>query len=166
MEHSFISYHDIKESQGESSSRLPIAGRFKHVADLRNTDEGFVTFTFTKDDIDRFYEQVQFRNEINFIRDNYCIVAIKNLIKKNEFLQLSIQFSEELITEDEYETELHNNPNKYLIQMNYLEHPGHVNIISGILNKIGRAFNTDEVSELFSIDIQSLNKQIKAAEKK
>jgi len=166
MENSVNSYPE-SEIGHVMGTNIPLQARWRNIADLRPSNAGgVVTFTFSQSDLDMLYEQVQFHNQVNFIRDNYCFIAIKNLIKKNEFLQLSLQLSEKLITEDEFENELENNPDKYLIQMNFLDQPGHIHILSGILNRIGRTFNTDEVSELFSIDIQSLNSHIRTIEKK
>jgi hypothetical protein len=46
--------------------------------------------------------------------------------------------------------------------MNNIDDHVHLNVISNILTKIGKTFNVDEVSELFSIDARSINNELKA----
>lgn len=163
MENNVISYLGSEIGHAEGTS-MPSHGQWLKVADLKpNNESRYIKITFEKSAVvENLYHQMQFRNQVNFIRDRYCFIAIENLIKKTEFLQLALQLSDKLITEDEFENELQNNTEKYLIQMKQLEQPGHIHIMAEILGRLGRNFNIDEVSELFSIEIQSLNKNIEA----
>lgn len=120
-------------------------------------ENGFVKFLIDDHQMNLLFK----RFEINNLRNDFCILAIKNLLKKNEFLQLSLQLSEKLITESEFESEIDENPDRYIIQMNELEDSINLNVISSILTKIGKSFNIDEVSELFSIDVRSIKHELK-----
>ena len=161
METSIASYPE-SESTIKIDSLKTMSSRFQTVANLNNINANeFISVTIDKKQMDLFLEQFHFKNHINLIRNDYCIIAIRNLLKKNEFLQLSLQLSEKLITEEEFEVEIDKNPDKYIIQMNNMDNPMHLHVISNILTKIGKAFNTDEVSELFSIDTRSINNELK-----
>ncbi|MCK9412117.1 MAG: hypothetical protein M0Q53_07430 [Prolixibacteraceae bacterium] len=140
---------------------------FQKVGSLENVNEnGFISFIIDEKHMNFLFEQFQITNHVNNLRNDYCIVAIKNLIKKNEFLQLSMQLSENLISETEFETEIEENPEKYIIQINRLNHPINLHVISNILTQIGKSFNLDEVSELFSFDTRSINSELKAIDTK
>ena len=125
-------------------------------------DSKLVTISITSNAIEDLFDQIKFHNHLNQKRDNYCVLAINNLIKKNEFLQLNLQFAENQITEDEYEQELETNTDRYIINLDNTLEPNDINVIGNILHSIGRKFNTDEVAEMFSIDIHTLNSNIKA----
>src|SRR5688572_7538519 len=64
------------------------------------------------------------------------IEAVKNLIKKNEYLQLSHRLAEDQISEEEFEEELEKNTSKYLIKVNEMEDPSRLFKISAILNRL------------------------------
>lgn len=165
MEPNIISYRT-----GNSdliSYNKPISSRFQKSVDLSDQKEdGFFTFTIKTSEIDAIIDQMNYRKHFNDLRDHYCFTAIRNLIKKNEFLQLSIQLAENLITEDEFESELENNPEKYVIKLEYFNTPADLHIIGDVLHNIGKQFTVDEVSELFSIETTSLNNSLKTLEYK
>jgi len=83
--------------------------------------------------------------------------AVDNLIKKNDFLQLTVQLDTELITDDEFQHELEKNEDKYLIKMSEDENQEHLSLIAQILPKLKREFTADEVSELFSIPLEKIH---------
>ncbi|MCA4897462.1 MAG: hypothetical protein ACK514_01015 [Bacteroidota bacterium] len=162
METSITSYPE-SQSTIKIENVKPMSSRFQTIVNLSNADaNGFVSFTIDENQMNMLFQQFHFKNHIDNLRNDYCIVAIRNLLKKNEFLQLSLQLSEKLITESEFETEIDQNPDKYIIQMNNIDDHVHLNVISNILTKIGKTFNVDEVSELFSIDARSINNELKA----
>lgn len=157
-------------SYPESQSTIKIedvksmSSRFQAITNLGSKDaDGFISFTIDEKQMDLLFQQFHFKNHINTLRNDYCIIAIKNLIKKNEFLQLSLQLSEKLIDENEFESEIKQNPDKYIIQINNIDDSIHLSVISNILTRIGKTFNIDEVSELFSIDTRSINEDLKSA---
>lgn len=162
METSITSYPE-SQSTIKIENVKPMSSRFQTIVNLSNADaNGFVSFTIDENQMNMLFQQFHFKNNINNLRNDYCIVAIRNLLKKNEFLQLSLQLSEELITESEFEAEIDQNPDKYIIQMNNIDDHVHLKVISNILTKIGKTFDVDEVSELFSIDARSINNELKA----
>lgn len=162
METSITSYPE-SQSTIKIENVKPMSSRFQTIVNPGNADaNGFVSFTIDENQMNMLFQQFHFKNHINNLRNDYCIVAIRNLLKKNEFLQLSLQLSEKLITESEFEAEIDQNPDKYIIQMNNIDDHVHLNVISNILTKIGKTFNVDEVSELFSIDARSINNELKA----
>lgn len=90
-------------------------------------------------------------------KENLLIEAIQNLIKKNEFLQLNYRLADKQISDEEFDEELNINTDTYLIDMKELDDQKKLFVISSILNRINRNFTTHEVSELFAIDLNSLN---------
>jgi len=158
MENNIISYRETGidkflgyNNQEKNFYRFKIEGR--------NQEEHF-SITLTSNEIDNLFEQFRFHSEINIIKDNYCFTAINNLIKKNNFLQLSLQLSENQITEEDFEKELDENIGNYLIEMKNLVNSSELKIISNILLSIGKSFSVDEVSELFSVDLKSMNNEL------
>lgn len=82
-------------------------------------------------------------------KEMYYVKAIKNLIKKNNFLDLSLQLAEDQITEEEYEEEIDNFPEKYIIDVNCLSGTNELLAIVDIVKKIDLNFYNDEVAEIF-----------------
>ena len=95
-------------------------------------------------------------------KEKYFVVALQNLLKKINYLQLSLQVAEGQITDIEYETELHKNMQNYIIDINYQEDISDLKIISDIVSQIDNNFSVDEISELFSIDTLSLEENLLA----
>ena len=106
------------------------------------------------------------------IRDVYCILenfqtkealllkAVENLIKKSEFLQLSMQMESNYISEDDFFQELEDNESKYLISIDEEFKPENFKFISHIMSKLGRDFSSDEISEIFSVSLDLVNDYI------
>ncbi|MBA7556019.1 hypothetical protein ES705_48713 [subsurface metagenome] len=92
--------------------------------------------------------------------DEYCIKAIRNLIIKNNFLELYIKLSEDQITEDEYSDKINGNPKKYIIDVEYIQDPNDIKVINEIVEKIGLEFSVDEVAEIFSLDSNDLENNV------
>jgi len=93
-------------------------------------------------------------------KDDFCIKAIQNLIIKNNFLELSLELSEDQITEDDYTKEIENNPHKYIIDIEYVQDPNDIRVINEIVKKIGLEFSVDEVAEIFSLDSLDLENKV------
>lgn len=140
-------------------NQVPAISRFQSIASLNDKNaNSFINFTIDEKRFTQFFENFRFVSQLSTLRNEYCIVAISNLLKKNEFLQLSLQLSEKLISEEDFEREVENNPGKYIIEM--ANEQVNLNVISSILSKIGRSFTTDQVSELFSVDPRILKSQL------
>jgi len=119
--------------------------------------------------IDQVNESVTFRPTMQEIgkflsipqkKEKYFIRAIKNLKIQNNFYELALQLEEGQITEEEYNNEIDEHPEKYVVSVEYLEDPNDIGILREILKKVGLEFNVDEASELFSIESEDLEKKI------
>jgi hypothetical protein len=71
-------------------------------------------------------------------------------------LQLLLNLSENTIDEEEFNKELEQNPENYIVDINYLSNPSDLMIITDIVKKIGKEFTVDEVSEIFSIESEDI----------
>jgi hypothetical protein len=109
-------------------------------------------------DIHKFATGLGVHSQWTMLLEDNMIQAINNLLKKNEFLQVTLQLTENLITEEEYELEITSHPDKYIIDTHELSNPFTMNAIQAILRKINRNFTTDEVSEMFSVSPESIDK--------
>jgi len=89
-------------------------------------------------------------------KEDYYIIAVRNLRKKINFLRLNNDFNNEEISDEEYSQEIENNPNKYIIDIKYLSDPNEIHCVNDIINRIGGDFTYDEVGELLSIDTENL----------
>ncbi len=121
---------------------------------VENTD---ITIKTSQEKLGKFVSDFQ---DFNYFRETENIMlytVIRNLIKKNSFLQLSIQLAEEQISEDEFDVEIDNNPENFIIDLQYLKDKNELIIISEIIKRIGKDFSVDEVSEMFSIDLSEVN---------
>jgi len=89
-------------------------------------------------------------------KEQYYIEAIKNLIKKNNFLSLDVD-------DEEWEDEIKNNAEKYVINLKPLKNPDDIKIIIEIVEEIGAEndITVDEVAEMFGIDCNEFEKFLK-----
>jgi len=94
-------------------------------------------------------------------KEEFYLVAINNLLKKSDFLQLSLQHAEKVLTDEEFENELDSNSEKYLIDLHEFSEPSDINVIGDIVNQIERDFTVDEVSEIFSVTPECLKNGLK-----
>jgi hypothetical protein len=123
------------------------------IPNSENEDRIYITIDTTKPQLRRF---VDFYQKKEF----YYTKALKNLIVQNNFLELALQLEEGQISEDEYDEEIDNHPEKYVVNVNYLDNSDDISIIMDIIKKIGINFTIDEVADLFSIDTEDLNSKI------
>jgi len=87
-------------------------------------------------------------------RESYLLEAVKNFIRKTNYTELNESLEDGEISEDEYNSILEQNIDKYVISLKDIDNPIDVLIITDIINQIGydmRDFMTDEISEMFSI---------------
>jgi hypothetical protein len=114
-----------------------------------NSEQEYFTLTFKAKEIEYIF------NILNTKEEKYQ-EAISNLIKKSKFLQLYIQLAEDQITEEEFESELIHNPNKFVIKLKELSSNIELEALLGILQSLPIKLSIDEVSEIFGINTQSL----------
>lgn len=72
-----------------------------------------------------------------------------------------MQLVEKQITEDEYSEQIEAHPESYIVDIDRLKNINDIEIIIEIIKKIGLSFSIDEVSEIFSIDLDNYNDRIK-----
>ena len=102
-------------------------------------------------------------------KDEFFLTAIRNLIRKNNYLELFIQQKEEEITKKQFDQELKVNPNKYIIQQFKLKNPTDITFLIEIYKSLEKFFkdigkeniSLDEISEIFSVDQQQLIETVK-----
>ncbi len=88
--------------------------------------------------------------------EDYYVTAIRNLLKKTNFLELYQQLLEDQISQESFHKELAESSNKYVVDIHPLANKEDINIIIGIVNRIGyelREFSGNEIDELFSTNI-------------
>lgn len=91
-------------------------------------------------------------------KENLYITAIENLWKKIDYLQLSNQYDQNQISEEEYISELEKNENCYMISPNENFSIVDYHIAVGIVHKITcRNFEEHEMAEMFSIPLDRLD---------
>jgi hypothetical protein len=95
-------------------------------------------------------------------KESLYITGIKNLRKKINFIRLNNEFQNDEISDDEFEAEIDNNPEKYIVNVETLKKESDLLILQEIVEKIAEDLTIDEVSEIFSIDIttRSIEKKI------
>lgn len=116
----------------------------------------FFTIQISKDRV------IEFRNTLNkvnsfYIRKNQLqITAIENLYKTKKLLQLDLQLANDLLSEEEYFSELENNFSKYSIDVKDQLMEDDVVIINEIIREV-KSFESeisvDEISEIFSVNL-------------
>lgn len=102
-------------------------------------------------------------------KDDFFLVAIKNLIRKNNYLELIIQKIEGEITKKQFDEELKTNPNKYIVQQFKLKNPTDITFLIEIFRSLENFFKDigkeniglDEISEMFSVDQEQLIETVK-----
>ncbi len=135
----------------ESSSTEEFEKGLKHfkILNTKSDDRIYLVIETTEPHLRRFIDFYQ-KKEFFYIK------AIKNLIIQNNFLELALQLEEGHISEEEYDKEIDTHPEKYVVNVDYLEIPDDLAIIKDIIKKIGAEYTRDEVEELFSVDTENI----------
>ncbi len=118
-----------------------------------------ITFTYRiveEDYSKRVFDNIKTTFELEK-REVYYLKAIKSLLKKTSFLELSNKLDDEQITEDEYYEELDKNSSEYFNEIEYLQNKNDLYIIADLVKKIGKNFTLDEVGDLFSVDLSEIS---------
>ncbi|KXH85822.1 hypothetical protein [Chryseobacterium kwangjuense] len=85
-------------------------------------------------------------------KEQVYITAIRNLLKQKRYLSLVYELSNDYISEDEFNEELENNEDNYLIKVNNrLDSINKVNNLISVINKIDVSFEEEDLLEIFSI---------------
>jgi hypothetical protein len=98
----------------------------------------------------------------------FLIEAIRNFIKKTNYLELSEMLNDDEITEEEFDIELEKNSSKYLIKIIENIETNDAQIIKDLVDKIGpdlRDFSVTEISEMFSLKEDNLVEKLNLLKK-
>jgi len=155
MQNNNIAYPILSNPLETSIGNLKYPG--EGVTILVSDRENTVEFKLDQNNIASFFERINNFNNYHHYCQHYSVIAIRNLIKKNEYLQLHLQLSQNLIDEKEFEDEVKHNEEKYLIRLSPLKNSNEIHIISDIVKKVGVDMSIDDVGEIFSIDPNSFN---------
>lgn len=115
-----------------------------------------VTFTLSEDTVRNVIKSVNNFNNYHSSKEELYVTAIRNLLKKNNYLNLALKLSEGDISEDEFDKEIENNPKEYIIELNEIKDEDTLYHITELVKNIGKSFTIGEVSELFSIEDDSI----------
>ena len=112
------------------------------LSDIQNTTFNPITYIFT--------------DHYTLRKEEFLFTGIKNLRKNINFLQLAKELASKNITDEEFETEIESNPDKYLIDINPMEDSNDAIILHEIVNKIGDDLTIDEAGDIFSFDSETI----------
>ena len=90
------------------------------------------------------------------MKEQFYQTMVKNLMKKNNYLNLSWLLDKGQITEDDFQVEIETNPNLYVIEPNGEVNEEIITTINEILGELNIQLDASEVSELFALDYQDL----------
>lgn len=135
-------------------------GSFQTYESDSKMDKITITLNTDRVKLETFFTQFSYLSTFVDSKEGYYILAINNLLKKNNYLSLIVQLSQEQISEDEYVKEIEENPDKYILDIKYLDDPNDLKIINEIVKKIGVSFSIDEVAEIFSLDSEDLENNV------
>ena len=86
--------------------------------------------------------------------ETFLIEASRNFIRKFNFLELTEDLENGEISEDQYNLELSQKSENYMITLRDFNSPSDVLIIAELIEKIGsdlKDFSTSEIAEMFSV---------------
>ena len=135
-------------------------GSFQKYESNSSKDKITITLNTDRVKLETFFTQFSYLSTFVDSKEAYYILAINNLLKKNNYLSLIVQLSQEQISEDEYVKEIEENSDKYLLDIKYLDDPNDLKIINEIVKKIGVSFSIDEVAEIFSLDSEDIENNV------
>lgn len=123
--------------------------------DINDDENRFLKYTLNT----TTKEVKQFKKSIDSIYTERKLLyeVIRNYIKKTNFLQLAIELSEDFISEEEYEKEIEEHPEKYIVNIQSMENIDDIYIISNIIKNIGVNYSIDEVTEMFALDMDKID---------
>lgn len=116
------------------------------------------------EEVDKYFSNLPIKShKISFSKEkeNLYIIAIENLLKRINFLELLQENSNKSITYEDFLNEIERNPKKYTVEIKSNNNPNILKIISEIILKIDpsiKDFSTSDVLEMFSIQNDKLLK--------
>lgn len=120
-------------------------------------------YWLSEDQIKDHFSKLFILSEVTTLKQDLFITALKNLLRKNNFLELHQQLLTNEISDEEFEELLDNESMKYTIQMNKTISTLEKNIILQIISQIGsdiKDFSVSDVEEMFSIKYNHLSNSL------
>lgn len=96
---------------------------------------------------------------------NMLLRAINNRTRERNYANICLQLAEGQITEEEFENEIANNENRYVISFAEHTSPEEIKVAALLANEVLDVDTEDDFRELFSIGSASLSNLTKAIEK-
>lgn len=143
---------------------------------MHNEEAVIESFTFKKDErssVVAFRGVATSKGFDKLLSGGYCsitertlcekrllLTAIKNYIKINNALQLNLQLAEGEIDEGEYERILDEDEEKYFICINRKISMKEFDVLCRLVKEIGNDFSVEDVSEMFSVDLTSVEEKL------
>lgn len=131
---------------GINSDYMPVNNSFLFA--IQNSDN----MTVVQGELSSFTENIFYILRENSEKETLYIKAIENLLKQKEYLNLVYQASHDLISNEEFNSELENNEDKYLIKIDADLNKKRLKLVMKIIENIKYNFSDDDVSEMFSIE--------------
>ena len=104
-------------------------------------------------------EWMYFQNVAYRHKEVYYIEAIRNYIRKINFIELIDSLNNEEITQEDFDLAIEINPDKYIVTLKEIINHNDLILINDMIKKIGfdlHDFTISEVAELFSIKEECL----------
>lgn len=123
------------------------------------SDSSFLFALSKKDNIEIIQGKLNPTTEtlFNIVKENYekekfYVIAIKNLLKQKKYSNLIYELTNNLINEEEFNFELSENEESYLIKVNNnLDSIEKVKTLLKVIQNINENFNEEDLMEIFSI---------------
>lgn len=133
------------------SDYMPIGDSFVFAIQKQNH------FNYIEGELNPFTENIFNILKENSEKEYFYIKAIENLLKQKEYLNLAYQMSHNLITDEEFNNELEQNEDKYLIKIDDNLDVNRFKLLLKIISKIKYNFSDDDVFEIFSFEINNIS---------
>jgi len=134
-----------------STGFLNLAVNFSSVA----FSEQGVTIFLSQTGMTNYLRAFNSISNYNNKKEDFYITAIRNLRKKIRFMNLNFDYQNDDITEQEFEQELKDNQSKYFVNISLLKDEVDLSIIREIVGKIDDNLTINDISDIFSIDINT-----------
>ncbi|HLF53528.1 hypothetical protein [Flavobacterium sp.] len=162
--------HSIKDTsrfiEMEALTSMPFNSQYKKLGDSSTIYKGTFVVAVYEDNIYNCVSGIisppvrKWLSDFHIteMKENLYVTAIENLYKKIDYLQLTMQYNQELIDEAEFDYELETHEDRYLIKVNDNFSTEEFDIAMAITQKLkNRIYSSDEVAEMFSIPLEKVD---------
>lgn len=93
-------------------------------------------------------------------KEFYYLKALRNKIIHTNYLELALDLEEGNISEEEYDEIIDNNPEKYVVDIDYIRDRDDIPVLHDIVKRLRSDFSVEDVSELFAVDVDDLHSKL------